>query len=234
MQLHHSLSRQLNKYVGDVEAQPASIKALLQVVSEAYDHFDADRQLMERSLEKTSREMGEIVSQLRTTLDSTTDGILVVDGKGKMSLYNKQFEDMWHIPSQTLVTRNDGEAVAFVQNQLVNPQQFVDKVQELYDNPQAESFDTLEFKDGRVFERYSRPQKVGDKVLGRVWSFRDVTQRRQAEQVIKEKVTELERMNKLMVDRELKMVELKNRIRELEAKPAAGTKNGAGGGSGPS
>ena len=93
---------------------------------------------------------------------------------------------MWHIPQPVLETGEDADAINHVLNQLTNPDGFLLKVRELYTNPTESSFDMLEFKDGRIFERYSQPQKLGDKVIGRVWSFRDVTDRKQAEDALKE------------------------------------------------
>ncbi len=108
-----------------------------------------------------------------------------MDSDGRISTYNGKFATMWRLPSDILAVRDDKAALAFVLDQLVDPELFLSKVRELYDTPEAESFDTLEFKDGRAFERYSRPQWIDGKTVGRVWSFRDVTERRRtAEQLL--------------------------------------------------
>ncbi len=93
---------------------------------------------------------------------------------------------MWRIPQSILKTGDDATAINHVLNQLTEPNDFLSKVHELYKNPLEVSFDVLRFKDGRIFERYSQPQKLGDEVVGRVWSFRDVTDRTRAEDALTE------------------------------------------------
>jgi PAS domain S-box-containing protein len=133
----------------------------------------------------------EAMSLLSATLESTADGILVVGSDGNIAGLNDQFTTMWGIPRELLATHDDAALMGYVLGQLSDPASFLDKVQELYAHPTAESHDVLDFIDGRTFERYSRPQKVGDSVVGRVWSFRDVTPRRRAQEQAKQAMAEL-------------------------------------------
>jgi two-component system cell cycle sensor histidine kinase/response regulator CckA len=138
------------------------------------------RDITERK--RAEEEIKHTLSLLNATLESTADGILVVDREGKIESFNQKFVQMWYIPESIIASQNDDQALAFVLDQLKNPEGFLAKVRELYNQPDAESFDFLEFKDGRVFERFSKPQRVGEQSVGRVWSFRDVTERKKAEE----------------------------------------------------
>jgi PAS domain S-box-containing protein len=128
----------------------------------------------------------QALSLLEATLESTADGLLVIDRQGRIVNYNQKFADMWRIPRTVLETGDDATAIHHVLNQLTDPDNFISKVQELYQNPPEYSFDVFRFKDGRVFERYSQPQKLGDAIVGRVWSFRDVTDRKRTEDALRE------------------------------------------------
>jgi PAS domain S-box-containing protein len=130
---------------------------------------------------RLEEEKDQTFSLLRATLESTADGILVVGTEGQISSFNGKFVRMWHIPKEVIETRSDYEALGVALSQLKCPEDFLAKVRDLYGKPDEESFDVLEFKDGRIFERYSRPQRLGERIMGRVWSFRDVTKHRQAQ-----------------------------------------------------
>ncbi|MEZ5333181.1 MAG: diguanylate cyclase [Thermoanaerobaculia bacterium] len=140
------------------------------------------RDITERKLadEKTQRAL----SLLGAALDSTADGLLVVDLAGRIISHNHKFAEIWGVPEEILAEGDDDRALESVLDQLVEPGAFMARVRELYSDPAAESHDVLEFKDGRVLERYSQPQRLGDSIVGRVWSFRDVTERRRAEERI--------------------------------------------------
>ena len=126
-------------------------------------------------------ELRAALSLLRATLDSTADGILVVDSDGRIASCNRRFAQMWHVPEQVLDARDDERVLSYVLDQLADPDDFLRKVEELYAQPEAESYDMLDFSDGRVFERFSIPQRVDGRVVGRVWSFRDLTERKRLE-----------------------------------------------------
>ena len=128
------------------------------------------------------REASRSFSLLRATLESTADGILVVDLDGKILSFNQKMADMWGIPPEIFATGDDQRSISYALEKLVHPDEFMAKVTDLYRHPEEASYDVLELKDGRIFERYSQPQRIDDVAVGRVWSFRDVTARVRAEE----------------------------------------------------
>ncbi|HZQ57733.1 MAG TPA: EAL domain-containing protein [Acidimicrobiales bacterium] len=127
-------------------------------------------------------ELRKALSLLTATLDSTADGIVVVDSSARVTHFNAHVLEMWGLPEDVL---DHGGAMALMMEQLVHPEQFAAKLEEVTASGDVESYDLLECKDGRVFERYSRPQRVDGDVVGRVWSFRDVTARTELEVKLK-------------------------------------------------
>jgi PAS domain S-box-containing protein len=129
---------------------------------------------------QAEKDLRESASLLEATLEATADGILVVDLDGKIVSHNQRFLDLWRIPPAMAVVRKDSIVLSSVESQLKDPAQFRRAVADTYADPAKESLDFLEFIDGRFFERNSRPQKVGDEIVGRVWTFRDLTAHRHA------------------------------------------------------
>ena len=167
-----------------------------------YANLDVEKRVEERTTElaktnaalrlenqarrDTERRLEETISLLHATLDSTADGILVVDSQGKVSGCNRRFVQMWQLHCQPRNGASDTELMSLVLDQLKDPTEFSSKVRELYANPGASSFDVLSFKDGRIYERYSQPQLLDDRIVGRVWSFRDITEASRLEEELRQ------------------------------------------------
>jgi PAS domain S-box-containing protein len=141
------------------------------------------------ALKKADEQLKHSFSLITATLESTTDGIYVVDVLGKMTGFNQKFIDMWRIPASVIESGYDDEIVAVILEQVLDPDEFVDRIITLYSSPSQERVEVVKCKDGRVFERYSIPQKIDDLIVGRVLSYRDVTQRANSEKRLKESET---------------------------------------------
>lgn len=150
--------------------------------------------------------------RLRSVVESTADGLLVVDRNGRVIIRNGRFGEMWRIPSEVLASGDDNALLAHVAGQLSDPEAFLARVRALY-GMDAEQMDELRFKDGRVFERFSRPLVLQGAVMGRVWSFRDVTERKQAEAKHKAYSRKLQVLSRRLV--EAQETERRNIAREL-------------------
>lgn len=125
----------------------------------------------------------DTLSILLAVFESTGDGILIVDNEGKVLQSNRRFQEMWKISDSLMETRDDEKLLRFILDQLSSPELFIAKVRELYRKDAAISEDTISFKDGRIFSRYSRPLISGTSILGRVWNFRDITKQKKSEEV---------------------------------------------------
>lgn len=131
---------------------------------------------------------------LTATLESTIDGILVVDREQRVVGYNSRFATLWNVPADVLAAGDDELLLGSVVSQLEDPADFLDTVHALYDAPEEVSFDELRFADGRVYERYSQPQWIDGKAVGRVWSFRDVTENRRLQADVRDRQANLDRL----------------------------------------
>jgi PAS domain S-box-containing protein len=204
--VHKLLARQIGRFFGSTENLPAELKPFVAAVEEAYRQSDSDRAMLERSMEVVSAELGDrfrlrealfaskraeeelshALAVLSATLESTADGILVVTASSKIVRMNQRFIDLWRIPARIQESRDHDQVVEFAIDQLQESEQFLQKTMQIRSEPETESFDVLSFKDGRIIERYSLPQRIRGETIGRVWSFRDVTERRELEHQLRQ------------------------------------------------
>lgn len=163
---------------------------------------DFDRQVEQRTMELAKAnaalrienqerryaqtQLQDSLSLLNATLESTVDGILVMSNAGLVSSCNQKFLDMWHIPRIAVAGLRSTDLLASVAPQLEVPEGFLDDLQTMQSKPDTVGFNLLRLKDGRVFERYSQPQRVNGTIMGRVWSFRDVTESRRLEEELRQ------------------------------------------------
>ncbi len=133
------------------------------------------------ALELRTADLARSLSMVQATIESTTDGILATDDAGYVTNWNEKYARMWRIPAELLDTRDHRKILRFLRGQLKEPERFEAGIEAIYDSSPPESFDVLELADGRIFERFSKIQCVDRESVGRIWSFRDITERRIAE-----------------------------------------------------
>ena len=158
------------------------------------------------SMDVTERKRAEETLRFRKALleaqsEASVEGILVVSGEKRILSFNKCFVEMWDIPEEVLETRSDETALRSVEDKLASPREFLARVAYLYEHPNEESREDIRLRDGRTFERYSAPVKSEDGAYyGRVWFFRDVTERRRAEEALEKQNALLETILKQAAD----------------------------------
>ncbi|HCX80005.1 MAG: diguanylate cyclase [Curvibacter sp. RIFCSPHIGHO2_12_FULL_63_18] len=121
------------------------------------------------------------VSELSATLESTGDGILVIDLQGQVRNFNQRFADLWALPGALHGSQAHGELAAYLQEQVLDQPAYEAAAQALALDDTVEQVDILRLRSGRILERRSVPQRSRNRVRGRVYSFRDVTQHLQSE-----------------------------------------------------
>ena len=144
---------------------------------------DVDSPPADQRLQEVEERLERSFSLLQATLEATTDGILVVDRDGGVVRHNRRFLEIWEMPD-SLATAGDEEALAHAIRMLEDPDAFMTRVRALYAAPERSSYDLLRLRDGRMIERYSRPQRLNGEIIGRVWTFRDVTEQKRVQEAL--------------------------------------------------
>ena len=148
----------------------------------------AERELIEakEALERKTEELAHSLAMMRATLESTTDGILVTDANGEVTGFNQKFVDMWRLPREAMDAREHRQLLEITGRRFKEPEKFRARIEEIYASSPPESFDLLEVADGSVVERFSKIQFVEERNVGRVWSFRDITGHKRAEEELRQ------------------------------------------------
>ncbi|WP_447983631.1 GAF domain-containing protein [Nitrospira sp. Nam74] len=132
-------------------------------------------ELLETVIQQAAGEehLERLLAIIDTVLESTADGILVVDGEGNLVNFNQRLVAMWNMPDAVTESRLTEELMGWMMRQLKTPDVLLRTMSELGNEPDAESYDILELQDGRMVERLSKPRKEGDRCDGRIWIFRE-------------------------------------------------------------
>lgn len=171
---------------------PASrIEGWVQRLENRAELFFLEEDNEETLPETLNSEIRDYAALLRTTLEATPNGILVVDNDKNIIAYNAYCLNMWEVPEKVAATGRLDEVMEYILPQLKNPKEYKTGFEELYNNPEMENREILEFKDGRVFQRHSIPFVQSGEIMGRVTSFADITDFKKAQD-------KLERYSKLL------------------------------------
>lgn len=168
---------------GSIYPQEATIFPIHNKQGQITNYVALKRDVSDRK--RTQEKLGNSLSLLQATFEATADGILVTNGQGNILNFNQRFAELWQHASHPQIAWDEFHDLTFIARFLKKAEYFLRRVQELYAQPQIESHDILELRDGRYIEGRSCPQRLGDSVIGRVWSFRDVTERLQTEAQIR-------------------------------------------------
>ena len=159
----------------DGTAFPADVRSKFALCEGRLVQVKAVRNLTERKL--IAAELDRSRSLLHATMEATADGILAVTTAGELISFNEKLVQMWGIYEEVRNSMDRTVRLTFLTKQVRDPRAFLQRVKEIYSDAESEGCDILDFKDGRTFERYTQPIRVGQNIIGRVWRFRDITSR---------------------------------------------------------
>ena len=155
---------------------------------------DNDHRAMSGAPEHSVTELATALAMMHATLESTTDAILVTDEANYVREFNEKYVKFWGIPPHMMISAHASELWNYISPQLKDPAGYLARVHEIIASAAPETFDVLQLKDGRVFERNSAIQLIKQRNVGRVWSFRDITRRKRAQDALANEKRVLEKI----------------------------------------
>ncbi|MFZ6871398.1 sensor domain-containing protein [Undibacterium sp. Di27W] len=129
------------------------------------------------SQRQVENELEKLIAELRATLESTADGILVTDLDGAIRSYNHLFAELWGLPDDLLTQRDDRAIYAWMDKCMQDAHQYEERLGTISRSPLMEATDVLTLRSGKTLERVTLPQYARGRPIGRVYSYRDITQR---------------------------------------------------------
>jgi diguanylate cyclase (GGDEF)-like protein/PAS domain S-box-containing protein len=126
---------------------------------------------------QAQRELEMTAAQLAATLESTADGILVTDLSGRIRNCNQRFAQMWAVPSELLLQHDDDALLDWMRRSVVDPAAYMRRLAALEEATMVQASDVLQLQSGKVIERVSLPQCSHGRPIGRVFSYRDITEK---------------------------------------------------------
>jgi PAS domain S-box-containing protein len=196
----------LSTSLNPVKDAKRNVVAVIGVVRDITERKQMDNELQDKT------------AILEAQVNATIDGVLIVDKNGKKIVQNQRCIDLWRIPKHIVANNDDSQQIEFVKNRAKDPKKFVEKVVYLYSHPDEVSRDEVEFKDGMVLDRYSAPVILRDGTnSGRIWLFRDITEKKKAEELLKNYSIKLEsevRSRTLELEKEKKKLEVMSELKD--------------------
>ena len=221
---HHCFAKDISERKQALNALKQAKQELeLRVEERTVQLKNANEQLQREIAEhkRTGEELEASLSLLRSTLEASTNGIIVSQNAKHIAIFNQKFVEMWGIPESAIALRELNLVLPSILKQLKDAEAFLSQTQDLFAQPEAEGYGVFELKDGRIFERYSLPQRMGENIVGRVCSFRDITERQRKEAALRESEEQYRRIIETtsegvwIVDAENKTVFANNRMAEM-------------------
>lgn len=156
-----------------------------QLMKDAREHTSS----LEARVKERTQSLSDSLSRMRATLESSADGIVVLDSSGSINIYNNKFIQMWLLPDSVILGKDSSMLFEYINSQLLSSNSIMPIITELSENQDKSALGILNLQDSRVYEYYSQPYTLENNSKARVWSFRDITKRASLEKELNYKAT---------------------------------------------